>query len=572
MAGLLQPTPIPTTYLPTYLTYNLTPTTSLTCQDFYNLVDVYLDAVFHPRCISDPKVFEQEGWHYELDKPGEDVTYKGVVFNEMKGVYSSPDSVYYRVVQQSLFPDNTYRHDSGGDPEQIPALSYAEFQAFHAQYYSASNARLWFYGDDDPLKRLELLDKVLSEFGQVDVSSAVETQPLLTEPRRVVHHYAAGDLEEGEVPKAYVGVSWVMTDAELDTETELALGFLDFLMLGTNASPLRKAMNDSGLGAAVIGGGIDDELKQPVFSLGLKGVDPENAEKVEALIMAKLEELEKVGFSSTAIEAAVNSIEFSMRENNTGSFPRGLSLMLRSVGAWIYDRDPFQPIQWEDALNSFKAKLASGSDVFGPLIRKYILDNKHRVSVTLLPDATLAKTTESEEKGRIATHVSGLSADQLGNIAAETAELRRRQETPDTPEALKCVPTLQLSDLNTKISTVPTDVTKIGGSTLLTHDLFTNNVLYAEVLLDMGGLPGHLLPLVPLFCRSLTQMGTATESFVELTERIGRKTGGLSVSPFTTPVRGQTEPIAKIMVRGKAMGDKAGDMMQVGVSCQCWLL
>lgn len=545
------------------------PVASTNIQDFYNLVDVYMDAVFHPRCISDPKVFEQEGWHYELDSLEDEMTYKGVVFNEMKGVYSSPDSVYYRTVQQSLFPENTYRHDSGGDPLQIPGLKFDEFKDFHSKYYHPSNARFWFYGDDDVTKRLEILDKYLTEFELKQVTSAVVTQPLIPKPRKVVQYYAVGEEEgeEGGKQKAFVGINWILTDKPLDVETELTLGFLDYLMLGTNAAPLRKALNDSSLGEAVIGGGIDDELKQPIFGLGLKGVDPADVEKVEALILSKLQELaEGPGFSPGAIEAAVNSIEFSLRENNTGSFPRGLSLMLRSMNAWIYDRDPFQPIQWEEALGNFKTKLASGQDVFGPLIKKYILENQHRVVVHLLPDSELSHKMEAEEKERIEAFRKTLTSEQVGAIIANTAELKRLQETPDPPEALKCIPTLQLSDIPRLITKVPTDVTQLSGSgaTLLTHDLFTNNILYMETAFDMKTIPGHLLPLVPLFCRSLTQMGTAKENFIELTERIGRKTGGFSISTMTSPVRGRSDsPVAKVMIRGKAMASKAGDLFDV---------
>jgi len=537
------------------------PVASTNKQDFYNLVDVYLDAVFHPRCVSDPKVFEQEGWHYEMDTPEEPISFKGVVFNEMKGVYSSPDSVYYREVQRALFPDNTYRHDSGGDPKVIPHLTFEQFQDFHARYYHPSNARFWFHGDDDPVERLRLLDAYLSEFEARKVDSAVATQALKPEPRKVVAHYAAGD-EEGD-SKAYVGVNWVLTEEALSVETELALSFLDYLMLGTNASPLRKALNDSGLGAAVLGGGMDDELKQPIFSVGLKGVDPANVDKLEALVLAKLGELAKTGFSATAVEAAINTIEFSLRENNTGSFPRGLSLMLRAVGAWIYDRDPLTPLQWEDALTSFKAKLASGQDVFGPLIHKYLLDNKHRVTVALLPDSELGARTEAEERAALDAKMAAMGPSDVQAVIASTHELKERQETPDAPEALACVPTLRLADIPRTITKVPTDVTSLsGGAKLLSHDLFTNNVLYAEVALDMRGVPAHLLPLVPLFCRSLTNMATETESFVELTERIGRKTGGLSVYTFTSPLRGKPEePVAYVMVRGKAMRDKAGDLM-----------
>ncbi|GIL59926.1 hypothetical protein Vafri_14582 [Volvox africanus] len=539
------------------------PVASTNTQDFYNLVDVYLDAVFHPRCVSDRRVFEQEGWHFELDNKEEPLTYKGVVFNEMKGVYSSPDSRYYRIVQQALFPDNTYRHDSGGDPEVIPNLTFEQFQQFHAKYYHPSNARFWFYGDDDPVKRLALLDSYLKEFERREVNSSVETQKLKRMPRSVTEYYAAGDGEEGE-QKAYVGVSWVLSDNPLDVETELALGFLDYLMLGTPAAPLRKALNDSRLGAAVIGGGVDDDLKQPCFTLGLKGVDPADSDKVEELITSKLKELATSGFSASAIEAAINTIEFSLRENNTGSFPRGLSLMLRAVGAWIYDRDPFTQMQWEDALSSFKSKLASGQDVFGPLIHSLLLDNHHRVTVRLLPDPELAATTEAKEKARLEAARGAMKDDQLDAVVENTSALKELQETPDPPEALACIPALQLSDIPPTITKVPTSSKALAdGATLLAHDLFTNDVLYLEAAFDLRSVPARLLPLVPLFCRSLTQMGTSSESFVELTERIGRKTGGISIYPFTSAVRGKEQPVAYIMVRGKAMGGKSADMLDL---------
>uniref|UniRef100_A0A7S3VL18 Peptidase M16C associated domain-containing protein n=1 Tax=Dunaliella tertiolecta TaxID=3047 RepID=A0A7S3VL18_DUNTE len=542
------------------------PVASTNKQDFYNLVDVYLDAVFHPRCINDPKVFEQEGWHYELDSPQDELSFKGVVFNEMKGVYSSPDSVFYRAVQQALFPHNTYSHDSGGDPTQIPALTFDHFQDFHSKYYHPSNARFWFHGDDDPVERLRILAEYLDEFERKEVSSSVATQPLLPEPRRVTEYYAAGEEAAesgaGEKGQAYVAVNWVMEDKEIDVETELALGFLDYLMLGTNASPLRKALNDSGLGSALLGGGMDDELKQPIFSLGLKGMDAANTEKLENLILSKLEELEKSGFSSSAVEAAINTIEFSLRENNTGSFPRGLSLMLRAMNAWIYDRDPLVPLQWEDALASFKARLASGEDVFGPLIRKYLLDNKHRVTVVLLPDPTLGAKVEGEEKAKLEAKMKSMQPKDVEEVVANTHELKRRQETPDAPEALSCVPALKLSDIPKTVTKVPTEVSSRQGATILTHDLFTNNVVYMEAVMDMKSVPLSLLPLVPLFCRSLTNMATEKESFVELVETIGRKTGGLSVFPFTSPIRNKPdEPLAKIMVRGKAMADKSGDLV-----------
>ncbi|KAL0031729.1 hypothetical protein WJX79_003426 [Trebouxia sp. C0005] len=539
------------------------PVASTNLQDYYNLVDVYLDAVLQPRCVTDPKTFAQEGWHYELDDPKDEITRKGVVFNEMKGVYSSPDSVNQRTVQHSLFPDNTYGEDSGGDPKVIPELTFEEFQDFHGRYYHPSNARFWFYGDDPADERLQLLSKYLDEFDARPVDSTVHAQPLHQEPKKVVEHYAAGEGEGEEAPKAFVSVNWLLSEEHIDLETELAWGFLDYLMLGTTAAPLRRALTESGLGESIIGGGLSDELRQPTFSLGLKGVDPANAQKVEDLVLSELEKLKTNGFSSTAVEAALNSIEFDLRENNTGSFPRGLSLMLRSMSSWIYDKDPFQPLQWTDSLEHFKGRIASGEDVFGPLIEKYLLANKHRVTVELLPDQQLAAKEDEEEKAQLAAFKQKLVDAELQEVIRSTQELKERQETPDSPEALSCVPTLLISDIPKEASSIPTALEESQGATLLNHDLFTNDILYMEVALDMRPLPADLLPLMPLFCRSLTQMGTQKEDFVQLTERIGRKTGGLSFSPFTSHKRGQVEPQAYLMVRGKVTASKATDMLDL---------
>lgn len=549
------------------------PVASTNLQDFYNLVDVYLDAVLHPNCVKDPRIFAQEGWHYELDDPSQPITYKGVVFNEMKGVYSSPDSVNGRVTQNAIFPDNTYAKDSGGDPRDIPNLTFEEFKAFYDAYYHPSNARFWFYGDDPSEERLRLLSAFLDEFEARPVESAVVPQKLFDQPRTVVERYAAGSLDGDEEmmgqgahsePKAFVSVNWLLTEEPLDLETELALGFLNYLMLGTSAAPLRKALTDSGLGESLIGGGIEDELRQPVFSIGLKGVQEEDAQKVVDLVVSTLERLEKEGFTPGAIEAAVNTIEFSLRENNTGQFPRGLSLMLRSMSAWIYDRDPFRPLKWRDDLDRFKARLAAGEDVFGPLIRTYLLENTHRVTVELRPDSTLGEVIEKEELSRLDSVRSTMTEKDLTTVVDSTIELKERQETPDSPEALSCIPSLQPSDIPKTITTIPTSIeTSTDGVTMLSHDLFTNNVVYLDVAFDLRPVPARLLPLVPLFCRSLTQMGTATESFVELTERIGRKTGGLGVSPFVSSIKGTDAPIGYVTLRGKAMADKTADLLDV---------
>ena len=456
------------------------PVASCNLQDFKNLVDVYLDAVFHPRCMTNEKTFAQEGWHYELDDPDGEMTFKGVVFNEMKGVYSSPDSVLAREAQQALFPDNTYGVDSGGDPRVIPDLTFEEFKDFHGKFYHPSNARMWFYGDDDVEDRLKILDDFLSEFDRKDVDSVVGTQPFFDEPRRVVASYVAGEGDEQQ--KSFVQVNWLLNDGPFDQETALAVGFLDNLLMGSPAAPLRMALEESGLGEAIVGWGLEDELRQPTFAIGLKGVSKEDIPKVEKLVEDTIAKIAEDGFTQAAIDSSVNTIEFAMRENNTGRFPRGLSLMLRSLSSWLYDGDPVMPLRFEEPLAQLKERMAK-EDVFRPLIKKLLIDNTHKVTIELNPDEALGKTQEEEEKARVASYRASLSPEEIEKVVEETAELKRLQETPDTPEALACVPTLAVSDIPKEAKNIPTDVSSVGATQVLTHDIATSEILYAEHLM-----------------------------------------------------------------------------------------
>ncbi|XP_020580862.1 presequence protease 2, chloroplastic/mitochondrial-like isoform X2 [Phalaenopsis equestris] len=542
------------------------PVASTNTKDFYNLVDVYLDAVFFPRCVEDFQTFQQEGWHYELNDPAEEMSFKGVVFNEMKGVYSQPDNILGRVSQQALFPENTYGVDSGGDPKVIPKLTFEEFKEFHRKYYHPSNARIWFYGDDDPEERLRILSAYLDQFKASPTSneSRVEAQKLFKEPVRIVEKYPAG--EGGDLKKKHmVCVNWLLSDGPLDLETELTLGFLDHLLLGTPASPLRRVLLESRLGDAIVGGGVEDELLQPQFSVGLKGVAQDDIKKVEELIVNTLENLVKDGFTTEAVEASMNTIEFALRENNTGSFPRGLSLMLRSVGKWIYDRDPFEPLKYEKPLRSLKERIAKeGSKaVFSPIIEQYILNNPHRVTIEMQPDPEKASRDEAEEKEILQKVKESMTEEDLAELARATQELRLKQETPDPPEALRTVPSLSLQDIPKKPTHVPTNIGEVNGVQVLHHDLFTNDVVYSEVVFDMSAVKKELLQLIPLFCQSLLEMGTKEMDFVQLNQLIGRKTGGISVYPFTSSVRGKVNPCTRIIVRGKAMSGKVEDLFNL---------
>lgn len=364
-------------------------------KDFYNLINVYTDAVFHPRAITDPYVHAQEGWHLELEKKEDPLIYKGVVYNEMKGVYSSSDSRLNRASQRSVFPDTTYGVDSGGDPKVIPQLSFEQFAEFHGKFYHPSNSRIYFSGDDDVYTRLEIMDDYLKEF---DVSpeskpgSVVEWQKkIFSEPKKIAEAYPIG---EDQPETNMVQVNWLVNDKPFTSFEELTIGILDHLLMGTASSVLRKTLMESGLGEAITGGGLSDELLQATFSVGLKGVKEEDVSKVEQLILDTLEKVTEEGFDDEAIASSMNTIEFQLREFNTGSFPKGLSFMLGAMSNWLYDMSPTEALKFEEPLAELKGKIAeSGSEVFQDLMKKFLVSNTHRTTIELKP----SKELEDEE-------------------------------------------------------------------------------------------------------------------------------------------------------------------------------
>ena len=535
------------------------PVASQNLQDFYNLIDVYLDAVFYPRIT--PAIFQQEGWHFELEKIDEALSYKGVVFNEMKGAYSSPDNVLSECSLQSLFPDNTYGLDSGGNPKEIPNLTYEQIHAFHEKYYHPSNARIYFYGDDDPDERLKLLNACLQDFEPLQMVSGIDLQSSFTEPKRLTHPFMAGEADE-DGPRGMVTVNWLLAETS-DIEANFSLRILEYMLLGMPGSPLRKALIESGLGADLAGDGLGDELRQITFSTGLKGVRVKDADRIEELILKTLGDLARTGIDPKTRDAALNTIEFRLRENNTGSFPRGLLLMLRSLTTWLYDRDPLALLAFEKPLQKVKNKALAEPFFFEKMMVRMLLSNPHRTTVILEPDTSLREREEADEKTRLKKIQEAMKQDDLQRVMENAGELKRSQEAPDSPEALAAIPMLSLNDLDRKNRIIPLTVAEESESRLLLHDLFTNGIAYVDLGLDLHGLPFKYLPYIPLFGRALTEMGTEKEDFVALTQRISSTTGGVRAHPFSSNRKDSEKSTSWLFVSGKAMYSQAADLMGV---------
>jgi Zn-dependent M16 (insulinase) family peptidase len=554
------------------------PVASQNLQDFYNLIDVYMDAVLYP--LIPEHTFQQEGWHFELEDLNSPLSYKGVVFNEMKGAYSSPDNILGRFAQRSLFPDTPYSFDSGGDPQSIPDLTYQQFKAFHNAYYHPSNARIFFYGDDDPDERLRRMAGYIKDFAAAKIDSTIDLQPRWEQsskrsdkrsddqPRRHLIPYDAGQQKDGQ--KGMLAVNWLLTDT-MDPETTLGLGILAYILIGTPASPLRKALIDSGLGEDLAGAGFRPDIRQMFFSTGLKGIsdgversDASPAyDQVESLILATLEQLARDGIDSQTVAAAVNTTEFRLRENNTGAFPRGLSLMLRALNTWLYDGDPFAPLSFEAPMAAIKQRLEKGERYFETQIQEYLLDNFHRTTVILQPEAGLRQRQEASEQERLAAIRAALTQNALQSLVENTRQLKLRQETPDPPELLAILPSLKLSDLDRQNKLIPIEKSTLAGIPVLYHDLFTNGILYIDLGFNLHVLPQEYLPYLPLFGQALFEMGTESEDFVQLSQRIGRDTGGIYPVEIISARNGVKESAAWLVLRGKSILSRATDLLSI---------
>lgn len=528
------------------------PVASTNRKDFYNLVDVYMDAVLNPRISED--TFRQEGWHYEVDPDTGSLAYKGVVYNEMKGAYSDPDDLHDDLCRRSLFPDTAYGLDSGGDPEVIPRLDYATFKAFHEKYYHPSNSFIYFYGNDDPEERLAFLDRWLAPYSRIEVESLPGVQKPFAAPVALTRTY------EGKEPKAWIALNWALA-GHGDQKTSLGLSILAHILTATPASPLRKALIDSGLGEDLAGFGLEDGLRVGAWSVGLKGVHPDKLPQVESLILSELARLADEGIDPETVEASLNTVEFALREKNTGRFPRGLAVMLEALNEWLYDENPIEALSFGASLAEIKNKALGSGTYFENLIRQWFLDNPHRTTVTILPDPGEGERREAAEKAALEAARAFMSEADLKAVSAEAARLHRLQETPDSPEALATIPSLERADLPRESTRIPSEKGRLASSTLLFHDLPTSSILYLDLAFPLDALNDSLIPYAGLLGRALLEMGTDSVDYVTMSQEIGKHTGGIGTTAVLTTKWKSAEAAVFFVIRSKAIAEKAEKLL-----------
>jgi Zn-dependent M16 (insulinase) family peptidase len=528
-------------------------------KDFANLVEVYLDCVFHP--LLKKETFLQEGWHHELDDLQGPLSTRGVVFNEMKGAYSSPSKILYLRTKEALFPDTPYAFDSGGDPAEISTLTYEALTAYHQKFYHPSNARLLFYGNGNESERLRLADEALGSFDARYVDSDMPLQPPLTDKGTLVCPYAVSpgsDLKKS----AYVTENWLLGERE-DAVTDMALELLDDILLKTTASPLRRALIESGLGDGLAGSGLRSGQRQLSFSIGLKGCDPAQSASVVAATENAFKKLVQGGIDRGLIEATINSYEFALRECNTGSQPRGMTYIARALNNWNYGMDPVAALHYEEPLRRIRERVAAGEPLFEDLIRKYFLNNDQRRTVILEPTPDLTRRQDADEASRHATALAAMPEDRRREILTETAMLQSYQSQPLDPTLLATLPTIDIADLGIPSPDPVASVDIYKSARVIHTDLFTSGISYLHAGFDLRALPEDLLPYVPLFGRSLSRMDNAGGDFSALARRIDQSTGGISWAYDLWVDRPAKESAGYFFLKGKALAANTSQMLDI---------
>ena len=517
-------------------------------KDYFNLMDVYLDAAFFPKI--DELSFKQEGCRLDVD-PAQDpeLVYKGVVYNEMKGAMSSPSQVMGRALLKSLYPDTTYSNNSGGDPLEIPSLTWQDLKAFHSRYYHPSNAQFYTYGSLPLEKTLAFIDdKVLQQFDFLSVDSAVPPQPRWQTPRKETHFYAYAD--SVDMAKKYQGcVAWLTCDAK-DSFEVLVLTILDQILLGNSASPLRKALIDSNLGSALAdASGFEPDNRDAMFVCGLKDITKDAVPKVEEIIFETLKHLAANGIDPDLVASAIHQIEFYRKEITNTPYPFGIKLLLSFAGTVIHEGDPVACINIDQDLDRLKQAVAQGGFLEEKL-QAYFIDNPHRVLFTLAPDPDLEETTQEKTRKALAGIYKQLSENDLEKIKNDAKILEQLQEKQ---EDLSVLPTLELSDVPPSIEIItPDHLDQVANTTC--YDKATSGILYFTCPVGAGHVETPFFPLVPFFCRAFTNSGTRSQSYVQMAEKMDLFTGGITLTPFSgTYFNQEADSHVFLALQGKAL-------------------
>lgn len=547
----------------TYPDKTVYPVASCNDQDFKNLMDVYLDAVFNPNITKYEEIFKQEGWHYELTGRDDELKINGVVYNEMKGAYSSPDEVLSSQIYRSLFPDNTYSKDSGGNPEYIPKLTYEAYLDFYHKYYHPSNSYIYLYGDMDVVERLEWLDKeYLSLYDYKKVNSEINKQPAFDEIKNVEAQYSI-TMDDTQENKTYLSYNRVVGDT-LDEMLYQAFDVLDYALVSSPGAPVKQALIDAGIGDDVYGS-YDAGILQPVFSFVAKNANASQADEFESIIENTLKEVVKTGINKEALLAGINSSEFKFREADFGQFPKGLLFGLNCLDSWLFD--DMKPFIHLECLGTFaKLRKAVDTDYFEKLIQEYLLDNTHGSSVTVKPKRGLGNEREEALAKELSDYKASLSDEEIKKLIEDTEHLKKYQEEPSSDEDLRKLPMLTRADMKKNAMPFSNIEDELLDVKVVRHDIESNGIDYISFLFDAGDFAQSELGYLGFFTNALGLVSTEKYSYTDLANATNIYTGGISTGTASHPdIKDRNNFVFKFEVKLKVLEknlDKALELME----------
>ena len=547
----------------TYPDKTVYPVASCNDQDFKNLMDVYLDAVFNPNITKYEEIFKQEGWHYELTSKDDELKINGVVYNEMKGAYSSPDEVLSSQIYRSLFPDNTYSKDSGGNPEYIPKLTYEAYLDFYHKYYHPSNSYIYLYGDMDVVERLEWLDKeYLSLYDYKKVNSEINKQPAFDEIKNVEAQYSI-TMDDTQENKTYLSYNRVVEDT-LDEMLYQAFDVLDYALVSSPGAPVKQALIDAGIGDDVYGS-YDAGILQPVFSFVAKNANASQADEFESIIENTLKEVVKTGINKEALLAGINSSEFKFREADFGQFPKGLLFGLNCLDSWLFD--DMKPFIHLECLGTFaKLRKAVDTDYFEKLIQEYLLDNTHGSSVTVKPKRGLGNEREEALAKELSDYKASLSDEEIKKLIEDTEHLKKYQEEPSSDEDLRKLPMLTRADMKKNAMPFSNIEDELLDVKVVRHDIESNGIDYISFLFDAGDFAQSELGYLGFFTNALGLVSTEKYSYTDLANATNIYTGGISTGTASHPdIKDRNNFVFKFEVKLKVLEknlDKALELME----------
>lgn len=528
------------------------PVASTNDKDFNNLMDVYLDAVFYPNIYKYPEIMMQEGWHYELEDKDSELTYKGVVYNEMKGAFSSPESILFRKISESLFPDTQYGVESGGDPDVIPELTQQQFLEFHKKYYHPSNSYIYLYGDMDIVEKLKFInEEYLKDFDKIQIDSQLILQKAFEKQKEIIIEYPISSTEKEE-DKTFLSMNFAVGKAT-DDELYSAFEILEHLLLETPSSPLKKALIDANIGKDVFGA-FEGSMLQPMFSIVVKNSNEGEKQRFKDVVTEALTKLVKDGIDKKLIEASINIKEFKLREADYHGYPTGLIYSMKAMDSWLYDEKPWEHLAYESVLE--KVKTALTSNYFENIIEKYILNNNHSSILIVRPAKGLAEKKEADLKKKLEEFKNSLSSSEIEEIINNTNKLKERQTTPDTSDDLEKIPLLSIKDIDPKTRELPLIEKEEQGIKVLHHPVFTNGIAYINMYFNTEGVKEDQIPYISLLSTIMGKVSTEKYQYEDLAKETNIYTGGIRHAAQSYSEKGNYEKFhPKFIVKSKVLID-----------------